>query len=238
VPPRALCPDAGPPPETAGSWADYGADVVRVLAAHGIDRATLVGHSFGGVASLVAAVRWPEAVRALVLLDPTIFPPDRMDAVRAAKAAGWNPPHPLVPRTRERRRSFASRAEAFGYWRDRPLFADWSDESLGRYVEGALRPAGDGFTLRWTPEWEAFDYESFYPDTWRDVPRLDPALPVLVVGGERSDTFLPESSAMFARLVPHATVLTLSGGGHLFPQAQPERTAAFLVDWLAEVDVS
>jgi pimeloyl-ACP methyl ester carboxylesterase len=143
-----------------------------------------------------------------------------------------------VPRTRERRRSFATHAEAFAYWRDKPLFADWSDASLGRYVEGALRPADGGYTLRWTPEWEAFDYESFYPDTWRDVPRLDPDLPVLVIGGERSDTFLPETRDLFARLVPHATVLTLSGGGHLFPQARPDETAALLVDWLSGVDRS
>ena len=58
------------------------------------------------------------------------------------------------------------------------------------------RPEGPGFTLEWPAAWEAWYYRSFYPDTWTDIPHLDPELPLLVVGGENSDTFTAESAAL------------------------------------------
>ncbi|MEZ4589268.1 MAG: alpha/beta hydrolase [Gemmatimonadales bacterium] len=236
IPPRALWPDAGDPPAELGSWADNGTDIVAGLAEHGIQEAILVGHSFGAVASLVAAVRHRRAVRALVMLDPTIFPPAIMDRIRLAKAAGWNPPHPLAGRTRERRRAFATHEEAFEFWRGKPLFADWSDDALGRYVESILRPADGGFELRWTPEWEAYDYECFYPDAWTEAAALDPELETLLVYGEDSDTFGAESAAHFRRVAPSATLVAVPRAGHLFPQARPAETATIVSRWLAEFD--
>lgn len=53
----------------------------------------LVGHSYGGVASMLAAVRRPEAVRSLVLIEPPAYAlaPDHPDVERlvAAQQALW-----------------------------------------------------------------------------------------------------------------------------------------------------
>jgi len=159
-----------------------------------------------------------------------------MNRIRGAKAAGWNPPHPLAGRTRERRRTFATPEEAFDFWREKPLFADWSNDALGRYVESILRSVNGRFELRWTPEWEAYDYECFYPGAWTEAAALDPALPALLVYGENSDTFLAEAAAHFRLVAPSVTLVAMPGAGHLFPQAQPAETATILSRWLAEVD--
>lgn len=90
-----------------------------------------------------------------------------------------------------------------------------------------------GFDLAWSPAWEAYYYRSYKVDTWQNVARLDPALPILLVSGAESDAFGPEARAEFEAAVPWAESIVLEGSGHLFPQARPEATLAVLRDWLS-----
>jgi pimeloyl-ACP methyl ester carboxylesterase len=237
VPPRALWDGAPPPPPEPGSWESIGEDIVAGLGDHGIDGAILLGHSFGGIASLVAAARHPDMVRALGLLDPTLLPPSIALRFRIGRESSWQAAtHPLAVAARERRSRFASRSEAFAYWRDRPLFADWSDRALDRYVDGMLRPEPDnGFGLRWAPAWEAYYYESIYLDAWDDVADLDPTLPVLVIAGGTSTAFEAGERERFRQAIPWAEMEVVPGHGHLFPQSAPHDTAALIEAWLARV---
>jgi len=238
LPPRALWPDIGPPPGAAGSWESLADDLVAGWQAHRLAPVIAIGHSFGAVASMLAAIQARPLVRALIMLDPTISPPRVMAQISASKRAHGEVRFQLVDTAMRRRSAFESRESAFAYWRKRRFFADWSDAALWRYTESMLRPApeGPGFTLEWPAAWEAWYYRSFYPDTWTDIPHLDPGLPLLVVGGEKSDTYSAESAALVREALPRATHLTVAGGGHLFPQSHPEETRAILERWLAGLD--
>lgn len=234
LPPRALWPGIGSPPREPGSWISLADDLLRGLDRHFSEPVVGIGHSFGGVATLLAATREPERFRALVLLDPTMLPPEVMRAIAEAREVGGDP-RPGLARGAERRRSrFGSREEAFNYWRDKPLFQDWGDRVLRLYVEGMLKPAtdGEGFELAWSGAWEAWYYRSFYPGTWDHLARLSPTLPVLVVRGERSDTFLAAAEAHFGTVRPDATLRVVSGAGHLFPQSSPEPAGQVVHSWL------
>ena len=57
-------------PPTGYTSADHAGDLAALMDALGIDRAHLVGHSFGGVIALHAAVLTPDRVASLVLSDP------------------------------------------------------------------------------------------------------------------------------------------------------------------------
>ncbi|GGM42207.1 putative hydrolase, alpha/beta fold LipV [Longimycelium tulufanense] len=60
----------------------HAADVLGVLDACGLERAPIVGHSFGGAVALHVARTAPKRVAGLVLVDPAIgMPPDLMAAV-------------------------------------------------------------------------------------------------------------------------------------------------------------
>lgn len=63
----------------AGGRVDFERDAQDVAALLD-DGAHLVGHSYGGVVSLLAAARRPEAVRSLVLIEPPAFGVARGDA--------------------------------------------------------------------------------------------------------------------------------------------------------------
>jgi pimeloyl-ACP methyl ester carboxylesterase len=236
LPPRALWPGIGAPPEQAGTWESLAEDLVAGLDAHGLRDVIAVGHSFGAVAWTVAATRFPGRVRALVLLDPTIMSPPAMRRLAAERANGADARFTLTQLALKRRRRFDSHEEAFAYWRTRPMSSDWPEESLRLYVESMLRPADDGhgFDLRWSPHWEAWYYRSFYPYTWNDVAMLTPDLPLLVLRGATTDTYLPEAAAHFAMLAPWGDHRDVPGG-HLFPQSHPETAGATLCDFLTSL---
>ncbi len=237
VPPRALWDEVGPPPAEPGSWEAIGEDIARGLESHGVHGAILIGHSFGGVASLVAAVRHRSLVRGLCLLDPTILPKATVDRFLTGKTSRWQlANHPLAVAARERRARFASPAEAFAYWRGRPLFANWSDAALERYVDGLLRPEpAGGYGLRWSAAWEAYYYESIYLGAWDEIAKLDPSLPILVIVGGTTDAFRETERERFRHEVPWASIMAIPGHGHLFPQSAPDETLALIEPWVRRV---
>lgn len=239
LPPRAMWPDIGAPPDVPGSWTTLADDLLEGFRRHQLPPLIGIGHSFGGVALVLAANRNRPAFRALALLDPTILPPGSMEQLRAQRERGEISFRPLVQGARKRRDRFPTREAAFDYWREKPLFADWSDAVLKLYVAAMLRPTGEGdFTLTWQPAWEAHYYESFYTDTWADLALLDPALPLLLVAGAASDTFLPEAVQLFRQKLPHAELHIVPGHGHLFPQSAPEETGRILSDWLTHLNLA
>src|SRR5262245_27702234 len=73
---RGTPPSAGGPPYTVEA---HVADAVRVLDHSGLERAWVVGHSWGGHLALHLAIAHPQRVAGLVLIstlgaDPSIFP--------------------------------------------------------------------------------------------------------------------------------------------------------------------
>ena len=236
LPPRPLW---QPPPAPEGfRWHMLADDLLAGLDAHGIERVVLAGHSMGGVASLWAALSAPERVRALVLLDPTILPPALLFSIRVMRAFGQGDRLPLVGAALRRTRRFESTEAAYERWRQKALFANWSDETLRLYVEGITRPApGGGVELAYPPEWEAQIYRTIPTDLWQSVRALGRSrVPVLVVRGAETDTFVETSARRFARLVPRAEIVTLPGHGHLFPQSAPQQAAEIVAAWLDEVE--
>ncbi|GAB4575185.1 MAG: alpha/beta hydrolase [Anaerolineae bacterium] len=234
LPPRALWPDRETV-EMPDSWETLADDLVAGLTQHDLPPVIAVGHSFGAIASMLAALNAPERIRALCLLDPTIFPPDILRQIKAARAAGQRDIVPLAAGARKRRRAFPSKEAAFEAWRKRRLFADWSDEALWWYVESILVPDGDRVTLVWPPEWEAHYYETIYTDSWEIIPRLRGHWPILVLRGETSDTFFADTARQMQALLPEATFDVLPGHGHLFPHAAPQATADRILAWLQQI---
>jgi pimeloyl-ACP methyl ester carboxylesterase len=154
LPPRAMWPDAGSPPEAPGSWTTLADDMLEGIRIHQLGRVIGVGHSFGGIAAMLAALKEPSSFRALALLDPTILPPAVMEEVRGQRRRGEMSFRPLVQGARKRRENFRTLAEAFSYFRGKPLFTDWSDDAVTRYAKSMLRATGHGdFTLSWSRDW-------------------------------------------------------------------------------------
>src|SRR5690606_10588078 len=141
-------------------------DLLAGMHQHNLHDVIAVGHSFGAVVSLLSVLEEPGRFRALVMLDPTILPVPLMQGIQALRTQGKAPRIPLVEGALSRRNRFANAEEAYHYWRGKPLFKDWADDTVRLYAEGLTRPAadGDGVELAWLREWEAYYYLSIYGD--------------------------------------------------------------------------
>ncbi|MCF7841868.1 MAG: alpha/beta hydrolase [Lentisphaeria bacterium] len=178
-----------------------------------------MGHSIGGVATLIAAVQRPDLFKKLVLLDPVLLPPKMLFMIRLANLVHYQYSTPLIKSADRRRRHFASRKAARAQYEKKRAFKRWKPEFLDAYVECGFQPAKDGgVELSCSPELEISIYRSIPTDAWRYVQRLK--TPTLILGGEYTDTLLPPSRKKLARYTPLILTKTVPGG-HLFPFEHP-----------------
>ena len=237
LPPRGMWPGIGAAPEEPGCWAELAEDLLAGMAHHALRGVVGVGHSFGAAVLLRAALREPMRFRALALLDPALLPEARLQGLRELRARCPQAlkQAPLAQGALTRRHRFPDVETAFRYWRTKPLFADWSDGALWAYTRSMTQRArgGAGLELAWRRDWEAWYYMSVDTEAWEALARLKGRQPTLIVQGAESEVFPRDSLQRAGALLPTATLATLPGGGHLFPNSHPEATTQVLAGWLA-----
>ena len=224
-------------PREIGAWHPLTEDFLLFLNEQQISPVIGVGHSMGANISLRTALRNPDHFRALVLIDPVIFPPRYIATYRLFKTLGLAYKFsPLITGALRRRRQFDDLEKLFHSYRKKGIFRYFSDASLRAYVNGITRPARDGrFELAYSPEWEARIY---YTGVWRDMdlwwgmPALK--IPTLIIRGAESDTFLQQSAQRIKRVRPATTIVTLEKSTHLVPLEKPEETFETIRDFLKE----
>jgi pimeloyl-ACP methyl ester carboxylesterase len=99
-------------------------DIMATLDHLGIADAVLVGHSMGGFVAALAALRHPERVRAVLLVDGGVAfgVPVEGEIDQVLERV-------IGPAMRRLKMTFASREEYLDFWRAHPaLAADWSPE--------------------------------------------------------------------------------------------------------------
>ena len=204
----------------------------------GFNQVIGVGHSVGGMTTLMAAIERPKLFRALVLIEPVLFPPWRGTIMRVQ--APFNLMrrfYPLIRGTLRRKVNFPSRELMFNNYRGKLIFKGLSDDVLRDYVAGLARDNPDGTVdLKYSPAWEARIYEtSGLADAyvWRNLPKV--SCPVLVLRGENSETLKPRVVRRMAKKLPDGQAYTQPEAGHLLPLELPDRTASLIVDYLKSV---
>ncbi len=230
----------GSVPDELRDWRMFRDDYLAALPSHlnaaGGEKALVgMGHSLGGMTTLMAAIEMPDRFKALVLIEPTIFPGWMGFLMRRlAPLYLFRYLHPLVRRTLRRRTSFPDQESMFQNYRRKNIFAAIPDHVLRDYVQGLAYPQADGsVTLKYSPEWEVRVYEtggSADRYVWRNLSRV--SCPVLVLRGERSDTLSHKTMERIAQGLPHGQAMTLPSLGHLLPLEDPERVASVVLDFL------
>lgn len=194
-----------------------------------------VGHSIGATVTLRAALREPSKFRALVLIEPVLFPWGRMVSWNFIRAIGLgNRLHPKIPGALKRRRTFDDLDLVFRGYRNRPVFRYMSDENLRIYVEGITRKTDNGYELVFSPEWEAHIYYTGLRDfdIWRDLPKLE--VPALFIRASETDTFWEESAKLIKRKQPKARIETMEKSTHLLPLEHPKEVFDIMQSFLKE----
>jgi pimeloyl-ACP methyl ester carboxylesterase len=184
-----------------------------------------VGHSLGGYLNYLAAVRRPELFRAIVLLDAPIIGAFRGGMLGATKRLGIVDRVTPAGATRDRRSTWASRAEAKAHFRSRALFRHFAEECLDDYVTHGLIE-NHGFHLRIDPGVEYQIYRTIPHDMMKHLPKL--RVPAPFIGGAESDVV---KRVRLAGMKPKFQMRKVPGG-HLFPFERPREAATSIAQVL------
>ncbi len=187
------------------------------LEAVGISRASLVGHSMGGLIVQRFAVTYPGRVENLVLMNSATQEVMRRAAWSSATLA---PFLPLV---------FAVMSSARSIRRWWLSFAVYDGAFVtGEVMRGYGAPGQVRGHVRATQRW--------FVDRGKDVP-FDPraiSAPTLIVWGEADRVLRPILGYRLQRQIPNAQLLVIPKAGHWTPEEQPETVNQALLDFLAE----
>jgi len=200
------------------AWQGYGDDALAM--AKSIAKPTIaVGHSMGGAALVMAALVEPKLFRALILYEPIIFPP----AIReiASKNSG---PSPLVEGARRRRKTFATRADAYANYASKPPMNAFDPRALHAFVDYGFRDLSDHIELKCAPEHEARNFEmGAIHETWDQLKDLQ--VPTWVVSGAQQPGQPSGFAANIAEQISNSHFVEWQDLGHFGPMQQPERLA-------------
>lgn len=235
--PRALWPDQDVPDNYINWKEGLAHDLDQGIDAYKLENLIAIGHSFGGIASILSVIRDPSRFKALILLDPTLMSQEILNLMIQLRNEGGLDKFPLAARALKRRRTFDNYESALAYFKEKALFSAWHPDALKNYVYEGMTTVSDmddgkSVTMLWPPAWEAYYFTTIYTEIWDDIPLLDGLVPTLVVRGGDTDTFLEDSEAKMRKLVPNAIYKTLEGHGHLFPMTAPDETARFIQQFL------
>ncbi len=225
---RPLWPHTDPAEMT--DWQLFADDLIHFFEQQGLQNVIGMGHSLGGVATMLAALKRPELFRALVLIEPVFLPPHILEMTAANPDAAAL--LPLVQSALRRRNRWPSRQAAFNRFRRKEVFKRWSDEALWDYVNHAARENGGEYTLVYPREWEAQIYSHPPLTVWEDITRI--THPTLGIRAAESDTIYPEPWRLWQQKQPAATFVQIEEAGHMVPMERPSHLAAIIHNYLSQ----
>lgn len=184
--------------------------LLRFLDAAGIERADLVGSSYGGTTVLMLACLHPERARTLTLVSPA-NPWSRIGRKRLAFLQ-----LPLVDRAFP---GFARLAPAADWFFIARMYGDaarLSYETVAGYSKAVRRPGVLEHAVKITQTWHRDMAEL------EDALRCAPEVPTLILWGQKDRVVDPASGETLAQKLTRAQIVTLPGLGHIPYEECPE----------------
>jgi len=178
----------------------------------------VIGHSFGALVALAAALEAPARVRTLTLIEPVLFA-----ALKGSLAWEEYQAESAPFRAAMLAGDKALAAEVFvGLWGSGQPWASVDPRQRGNFVQrigllAEIAPAneGDSAGLLRPGRLEAL------------------AMPVLLIRGERSPASIPAVMQVLAGRIPGARVEVVAGAGHMLPLTHPAEVAARVAAYLS-----
>lgn len=207
---------------SVGGYANGMRDLLTVL---GIDKVTVVGHSFGGGVAMQFAYQFPERTERMMLVASGGLGPEVTPAIRAITTPGFHQVMGLLtlPVVRHVGVAGLKAASTTGLKATRDLgeVADIYDSFKDPHARHAIR-----HVVKAVVDWKG------QVVTMADRAYLTDAMPMAVVWG-RDDHVIPVRHASnAAALAPKARVEVIPNAGHFPHKDHPERFAKIVHDWV------
>lgn len=192
----------------------------------------LVGHSLGGMLSLMAAAQRPELVRCVVMLDSPVVAGWRAKVWRLFKGTRMSDRYSPARFSAKRRNVWPDRKEAVRHFASKDVFGAWAPGVLEDYLSSGLVEHPDGLQLRFTRETETAIYRSLPHHIGKLVKGKFP-VPVAYVAGDNSMENRQAGLTHTRKLVGRN--FRVMRGSHLFPMEMPRLAAEMTRDLIRQM---
>jgi pimeloyl-ACP methyl ester carboxylesterase len=211
----------------SSNWPHLRDQLIGFIASEVEAPALLVGHSLGGILSVIVAAERPDLVAGVVALDAPVIAGWRAHGLQVAKASG------LIRRitpgriARTRRREWPTRTAVREHFARKAVFARWDPRVLDAYVASGFLRQDRHWTLAFEREIEARIYETLPHHVGALLQRKPLRCPFAFIGGRQSAELRQAGLAATRRLAGERFAWT--EGTHLFPMEHPDATAALVL---------
>lgn len=190
-----------------------------------------IGHSMGGTISMVTAIRQPDLVRALILIEPGIMPPSWVLGTYLLQKCGLTWTVPMVAKTSKRRKEWPDRESLRAYFSSRNSIRYWEKEFFDAYMDHVVNETNAGCVeLCCSPTWQSRCIATAPTDIWHYVSKLK--TPTLIIYGSKTKTFLPSVIKRLKSKVPHSIFNCFEGAGHNVIMERPDESAEAIINFL------
>jgi pimeloyl-ACP methyl ester carboxylesterase len=204
-------------------------DVVQLIHSFGRERAFVVGHDWGGMVAWSAALRRPDVVEKLAVLNiphPRILFQHLLTNPTQRKRSSYMLffQLPRLPEESLRQDNFARLEQVF---RRMAVYPDkFTDEVLDRYKQALAKPGALTGALNY--------YRALGRRAGYDLVGPDPVaqMPVLTIWGEKDRALGKEMLDGLERYVPDLTVRRIPDASHWVQQDRPDLVNRYLTDFL------
>jgi pimeloyl-ACP methyl ester carboxylesterase len=191
-------------------------DLRELMDDRGLARASLLGHSMGGKTAMEFALRYPNAVDGLVVIDiaPRAYPPGHDAILDAMTSLDLS--------------AYASRSAI-----EKALEPLISDLRVRQFVLTNLRRVGEGrYDWKLNLKGLRSNYAEVIKAQNSEIPFRGPTL---FIRGGNSNYIRPEDVASLLRLFPAATIDTVPGAGHWVHADAPAELLRLVGDFLSKL---
>ncbi len=206
-----------------GNWPHLRRQLVDFVEREVAGPAYLVGHSLGGLLSLMVACRRPELARGVVMLDSPVITGWRAHGVQVFKASG------LIRRvspgrvSQRRRHEWPDRDAVRRHFAAKHAFARWDPRVLDDYVEAGFVERDGRVGLAFERDVETRIYNTLPHTLPRLLRRHPPKCPVAFVAGTQS-VEVRQGGLEASRALARDRFVWIEGT-HLYPMERPDETA-------------
>ncbi len=194
---------------TSMTWENLTADADALRQKLGFDRWAVLGHSFGGMVALEYALRYPQCLSHLIL----------MDTCGDTRWAQQNAPKFLAKRGYSASAVGAARRFFNGELEPKEFLPSMMKFGKAYYYRSnflslVLEVFKGGLRVKMRPEAQIYAFSQLLPG-WTVMDRLSEInVPTLVLAGRHDFQFPPEHQAILADRLPHAQLELIERAGH------------------------
>ncbi len=210
-------------PNKFNTWHILANDLIHFLDENNLKNIIGIGHSMGGVATIIAAAKRPDLFSHIVLIDPVLFLNKYYWLNKITPLWFTKKYLPIAKIALKRKDKWESNEAAYYSLRGKKIFRLIPDDIFSEFIDGSIKENSDGSaTLLYSKYWEAQVYCT-PSSAWKYLAKL--SQPTLAIKASGTNLLYPPIWDKWKKIQPNAQFEIIENASHLVPLEKPMEIA-------------